>query len=153
MPNELPPLDARVRLAIHRRFLGDERAPSPADIAADLRIAEDDAAEAFRRLATGRAIVLREGVGRPEIRMAFPLSADRTRFRVHSGGRAWWANCIWDALGIPVVLGADAHIEARCGDCDDVLSIAVQGGALSHAEGVVHFAVPAARWWDDIAYS
>jgi len=151
MPNELSPLDARVRLAIHRRFLADERAPSAADIAADLGVAEADAAEAFRRLATGRAIVLREGAGGPAIRMAFPFSADPTRFRVHSGGRAWWANCIWDALGIPVVLGADAHIEARCGDCDDALSVTVQGGVLSHTEGVVHFAVPAARWWDDIA--
>jgi hypothetical protein len=29
----------------------------------------------------------------------------------------------------------------------------VRGGALVRGEGVVHFAVPAARWWENLAFA
>jgi hypothetical protein len=31
--------------------------------------------------------------------------------------------------------------------------MAVRGGAPAAREGIAHFAVPAAEWWDDIVYT
>jgi hypothetical protein len=33
--------------------------------------------------------------------MLNPFSAVETPHRVEAGGRSWFANCAWDALGIP----------------------------------------------------
>ena len=43
--------------------------------------------------------------------MANPFSAVPTDFKVTSRGRTYFGNCIWDALGIPAILGADGLVE------------------------------------------
>jgi hypothetical protein len=49
---------------------------------------------------------------------------------VQAGKRRWWANCIWDALGIPAMLHRDVRIDACCGCCNRP-----RGGTLSVAQG------------------
>jgi hypothetical protein len=144
-------LDARVRLHVYRRLLDDGAAPSAVETAGALEVQTGDAEDAYRRLADGRALVLAPGT--LDVWMANPLSAVPTPFRVHVGERSHWGNCIWDALGIPAMLGVDGRIETSCGDCGEPMSIAVRGGQLEPAEGVIHFAVPAAHWWDDIGFN
>ena len=144
-------LDPQVRLEIYRTFLETGEPPKAGAIAATLGLPESDVRTALERLASGRAIVLRHGTH--DVLMAAPFSAEPTRFRVEVEGRQWWANCVWDALGIPAMLGASATISARCGDCDEPLSLRVVGGALGNSECAVHFAVPAARWWEDIVFT
>ena len=68
-------------------------------------------------------------------------------------GRTYWGVCVWDALGIPAALHADGTVTARCGDCDEEIVLEVRDGALARGEGVVHFAVPAIRWWENIAFT
>jgi len=143
-------LDNDVRLELYRQFLEDGTAPSPADVAATLGESPEDVTEAYRRLAAGRVIVLRAGTAK--ILMANPLSAVPTRFRavMSADGRSYFGNCIWDALGIPAMLGQPARIEARCGDCGERMSLEAGADGGVAGEGVVHFGIPAARWWDDI---
>ena len=144
--------DRDVRLFIYSDFLARGAPPSLADTARALRITNAEVGESYDRLAAGRVIVLRQG--KREILMAAPLSAVETRFRVElADGRARWANCIWDALGVAAMLHQDATIHASCGDCDEALMLTVKHGTLDRADGVVHFAVPAARWWDDIVFT
>ena len=82
------------------------------------------------------------------------VSAVPTPFRVRVQGSAWWANCAWDALGILALLGQDGEIDTQCAYSSADLAIAVRSRALDpDADGVIHFAVPAARWWDDIGYT
>ncbi len=85
-----------------------------------------------------------------EIRMALPFSADPTDFAVTSGPRTWWANCAWDSLAILAALNVDGRIKSTWSDTGDSVDITVTDGRLDQDEGVVHFAVPARRWWDDI---
>jgi hypothetical protein len=33
------------------------------------------------------------------------------------------------------------------------MELRVEGGELGEGDGVAHFAVPAARWWDDIGFT
>ena len=93
-------------------------------------------------------LVVLDDVG--EIRMALPFAATDTGHRVKGDNRTWWANCAWDSLAIPVALGIDAQIEATWLDTGDPVDLVVRNGRLSSTEGFVHFAIPAARWWDDI---
>jgi hypothetical protein len=145
-------VDREVRLFIYREFIAHGTPPTPAETAHALRLLEPDVSNAYDRLAAARVIVLRPGTR--EILMAAPLSAVPTRFRVLlANGHTHWANCVWDALGVAAMLHQDATIEAACGDCDEQLSLSVRKGALDRADGIVHFAVPAIRWWEDIVFT
>jgi hypothetical protein len=144
-------LDREVRRVIYERFMTSGRAPAVAEVAQELSRSDEDVRGSFGRLATGRVVVLQEGNG--EILMANPFSAVPTPFLVEAGDRSWYGNCIWDALGIPAMLGEDARITTGCGDCSDAMVLRVEGGRLVEGEGLIHFAVPAARWWENIKFT
>ena len=141
--------DRDVRLAIYRTVVDTGRPPTAPEVAGELGVAISDVETAFGRLADGHAIVLAPGT--PYIWMANPFSAIPTPFEVEVGDRRYFANCIWDALGIPACLHADARVDTYCPDCSAPLALTVRSDELdATAEGVIHFAVPAAHWWDDI---
>ena len=50
-------------------------------------------------------------------------------------------------------LGRDAVIDAPCGDCGEPMRLEVRGSKLVRSEGIVHFAVPAHRRWDNIGFT
>jgi hypothetical protein len=139
-----------VRLAGYRHFAATGRAPSGGQIADALGRSVAQVSAAFERLAAERALVLFPGT--TEIWMAMPFSAVPTELRVETEKGPYWANCAWDALGIPAALGADAKISSRCSDCGESLRIEVSGGECS-AGLWVHFGVPAAQWWQDIGFT
>jgi hypothetical protein len=143
-------LDTDVRLAVYRGFVQEGRPPTPPEIARSLDVPTSTVESALRRLADAHVLVLAPGTS--YVWMANPFSAIPTPFEVDAGGRAYWGNCIWDALGIPACLGSDASIRTYCPDCAEPLSLGVRDGSLeTPAEGTtIHFAVPAAHWWDDI---
>jgi hypothetical protein len=144
-------LDNEVRLHVYRRFLDDGRPPGAADVAGALGISPDEAEASFRRLEEAHVLVLAPGTA--NVWMANPLSAFPTSFWVETPRGAWWGTCIWDALGIPAMLGTDATVSTLCADCNAPLELRVVDGALATPEGVAHFAVPARRWWDNIGYT
>ena len=148
---ETEALDTDVRLAIFRRMAETGEAPPTDELADAVRQPHAAVEEALGRLAATRAIVL--APGSTNVWMANPFSAVPTAFRVEAQGRTYWGNCIWDALGIPAILHADATVTAHCGDCGEALTVDVQDGAVRADEGIVHFAVPARRWWENIGFT
>ena len=141
-------LDRDVRLAIMRGFVEDGRPPAPDELARSLDVAQIDAEAALRRLAEAHLVVLAPGT--PYVWMANPFSAIPTSYRVQSGGRRWFGNCIWDALGILAAVGVDGRISTTCPDCGEPLELRTEGERILGDEAVVHYALPAARWWEDI---
>ena len=137
--------DLEIRNHVYRRFVELGRAPSLAELEDELG---DEVEPALRRLHDAHALVLESD--RTEIRMANPFSAVPTPHRVEAGGRSWYGNCAWDALGIPAALHVDGHVSTTCPDCEGRIVYRVEGGRLADPHGVVHFGVPAAKWWDDI---
>ncbi len=125
--------------------------PSAEDVAEDLAIPTEEAEAAFRRLAESRVIVLMPGT--LEIWMAPPLSGVPTSFRVEAPRGSYWGNCIWDGLGTVAMLGGTGSVETHCPDCEEPMVLRVETGELVDGEGVAHFAVPAARWWDNIGFT
>lgn len=143
--------DGDVRMHLMERFLAEGRPPSVGESAVALDASEEDVAAAYRRLQEQRVIVLAPGT--LDVWMAAPLSAVPTPFPVETERGTYYGNCIWDALGIPAMLGCEATIAASCADCGDPLPIRVRNGELRDGDGVAHFAVPAARWWDNIGHT
>lgn len=143
--------DIRVRSAVYDSFISRGAAISRAEAADRLSLSARQVAAAYQRLAEAHMLVLQPGSG--EVLMANPFSAVPTAFRVSSGERAWWGNCIWDALGILVMTNRDGTVETACPDCGEGLTLRVAGGELESAPVVVQFTVPAAHWWDDIVFT
>ncbi len=101
------------------------------------------ALDGLESLAEQHVVVLREG----RVYMAHPFAAHHEGARVESGGRVWWGNCAWDGLGIVAALGlASATVTAQG------ISIGVVDGSV-HGDATFSVAVPAAHWWDDIAFT
>ena len=145
-------VDLGIRNRVYASFVRTGNAPAPAEIAAALGLAEDEVADAYRRLHNAHALVLQPGT--TEIRMLNPFSAVETPHRVEAGGRSWFANCAWDALGIPAALHTDGVVSSACPDCGEPLELDVRDGKLvDGADLLVHFVVSARRWWDDIAFT
>lgn len=105
---------------------------------------------ALGRLAEAHMLVLQPG---GEILMANPFSVVPTPFVVTSGNRSWYANCIWDGMGVAAMLQRDVVVNASCGCCGAELKLEVPKECRDEDERVGHFAIPAAHWWDDIVFN
>lgn len=140
-----------IRLYVYEQMIETSSAPSAADVARALSLEPSEVEAAFRALADARMLVLRPGT--TTIWMAMPFSNAQTPFTVISNGRAYYANCAWDAFGIAALLRADSRIFTTCADCGGALERKISKGALTDTRGVVHFALPARRWWDDIGFT
>jgi hypothetical protein len=143
--------DSTIRLAIYHHFAEHGRAPTMSELAHTLAIPEPDIRTATQRLHDAHLLVLHPDSG--EVLMASPFSAVPTPFEVSTPDSTWWANCIWDSFGIAHMLQRDVHIATACPCCRDAMTLDVQGGALTRSEGIIHFAIPARHWWDDIVYT
>ena len=105
----------------------------------------------WRQLHEHHALVLQPAGD--EIRMANPFSAVPTAYRVQADGRWWYGNCAWDAFGICAALHVDGRIETSCPDCGESLHVEVRDQRPDDESLLFHCLVPAARWWDDIAFT
>ena len=148
---EVDALAHEVRLHVFGQAAATGAVPQPAQIAAALGRGEAEILAALQHLAAGKVLILAPQSGR--IWAANPFCAVPSGFRVEAGSRTYQGICIWDALGIAAALDADAAVRASCGDCGEPMTLEVRGGRLPRSEGVVHFAVPAHHWWDNIGYT
>jgi len=139
------------RLAVLHHFVERGGAPAAAELAESLGCEQAEIRTAFRQLAEQRILVLEPGSG--ELLMAMPFSARPTPYEVRAGGRTWWANCAWDALGIAAMLDTEVEVSTRCPDCSEPIELRAGAASEWPEHAVIHFALPPARWWDDIAFT
>jgi len=144
-------LDRLVRKYVYDTAMYRGYPPFLAETSTALSIPLPDVQAAFQRLADGHILVLQPENG--EILMANPFSAVPTPFLVELEAFTCFGNCIWDALGIPALLAQDARIKTACGDCGTALELSVVNGQVHGDSGVIHFALPARRWWEDIVFN
>ena len=143
--------EERVRAGILESFVETGAAPSPATIAKRLGAAERAVRGAWGRLREGRAIVTGEdGIS---IRMANPFSGVPTGHTFESAGVRYFANCAWDALGIPAALGRGGVVRSRCANSGEPLRLEVAGTGPEPCDWLFHSLVPAARWWEDVVFT
>lgn len=144
--------DTAVKLNIYETIAKTTKAPVSAEVASALGASVGEVEGAFARLHKKRLLVSEPG-NPSRIRMAPPFSGIETPFLVRVQNKSYYANCAWDALGIPSALHEDAVIEAADGHSGEPMKLEVKNGKPVPQECAIHFAVPAARWWDDIIYT
>lgn len=144
-------LDRDLRLRVYERVVERGHPPTIEELATDFVIHRSEVLSALRRLETGRALIL--SPDKTHIRVAPPFSAVPTPFRVETARGAWWGNCAWESLGIAATLQCDAKIRTTVGACGPALEIDVRGDRVEPRELLMHIAVPARQWWDDVAFT
>ncbi len=142
--------DNSLRLYTYRQVVATAKAPTVAQAAREIGNTEAAVRAAYARLSESHAFMLAES---GELWRVAPFSAIPTVFPVESGGHTYYANCIWDALGIPAMLGQDATIPASCACCNLEMTLRVKAGLLLPHEGLIHVAVPARRWYEDVVFT
>ncbi len=143
-------MDNDVRYAVYDVTMHEGAPPAAARVAEKLGTTCRSVIESFRRLAEDRMLVLQPS---GEILMAGPFSAVPTPFEVSVNGLTCYANCVWDSLGIPAMLNADAVVNTNCADCGERATIRVAGGELVSGSGFMHFVLPVRLWWMHIVYT
>ena len=143
--------DALLRQQIYTHTTERGKPPAIAEMSDATSAPQHRVRESLARLAAGRILVLQPESG--EILMAPPFSAVPTPFLIATSRHACYANCAWDAIGVPIMLREPAHIVSSCGCCGVSLTLDVRPDRPPSAREVVHFAVPAARWWRDLVYT
>ena len=143
--------DLRVKLAIYRTTARRGLPPRPDELASELGVSVPDLRAAYADLARRRLLVLEpDGLG---IRMAPPFSGVPTRHRVRVAGIDYFANCAWDALGIPAALHQPGEVRSRCGQSREPLRLEVGLKGPGRSAWRFHCLVPAAEWWKDIVFT
>ena len=141
-------VDRVVRSSVFESLVGGSHDVTPSEIAVSTGLAVAAVAESFGRLADEHRLVLSSDGER--VAMAHPFSAVPTGYRAEIGERSWLANCAWDAFGILALLGDGKAIASPLGRSELVWTVR---GGLVDPEGIVHFVVPAERFWDDIGFT
>jgi len=144
--------DTTVKLNIYDTIARTTRPPNTFEVSRALDAPLPEVEAAFTRLHQKRLLVPEPG-DPSRIRMAPPFSGIPIPFPVKVQDKLYYANCVWDALGIHEALHQDAVIEASDAHSDEPITLEIVNGQPVAKPCVIHFAVPAARWWDDIIYT
>ncbi|CAG0949198.1 hypothetical protein ANRL3_00106 [Anaerolineae bacterium] len=140
-----------IRVFVYQHFASTTRPPTIDETAIRFQINVEQAAMAYQELNRRHALFLEPGTH--TIRMANPFSAVPTRFLVHARGNTYWANCAWDALGIPAALNCDATIETRCAETEQPITLKVQNNQVFSQDERIHFQIPFRHWYDDLVFT
>ena len=144
-------LDTAIKLAIYHHFAETGARPDVDQVASRAGCDVDTVIDAYGRLSEQRVLVLEDdGVS---IRMASPFSGVPTQHVVESADVPYFANCAWDALGIPAALQRPGVVLSRCEQSGDPLILEVGIDGPETSGWLFHSLVPAAQWWDDIVFT
>ena len=144
-------LEATLRRYIYDVTLATGAPPTIAALADASGQNADAVRAALTRLAAARIIVLQPVSG--EILMTPPFSAVPTPFLVITAQHQSYANCAWDALGVPIMMRTSARVVTACACCGDAITLDVDADAPPPRTEIVHFAVAAAKWWNDVVFT
>ena len=143
--------EIHVKLAVYRHFADTGRRPSPGDIASRTGLGADTVLAAYGALRAQRLLLLEpDGAS---IRMAPPFSGVPTQHRVEVEEVEYYANCAWDALGVPAALHKPGRVRSRCEQSGQPLDLQVDVDGPEPSTWLFHCLVPAAHWWDDLVFT
>jgi hypothetical protein len=145
------PLAIELRCLIYDGAIERCAIPSKIELAGATGTPLERVEGALRELADAHQLVLQRESG--EVLMANPFSAVPTPFVVTIGARRWYANCVWDAMGIAAMTRSEGSLDASCGCCGSAERLTIPRDCKDDDPRVAHFAIPAAHWWDDIVFN
>ena len=143
------PIERRVRAHVIDRLRDTGAAPGVADVSAAPESPQAVVTAGLRSLAAEQRLVLRPRSD--TIWMVNPFSGIKTDFVVSAKDRSWYANCVWDGLSILGLVG-DGRRETHSPQTGEAICFDVEDGRVA-GHAIVHFLVPAKRFWDDIGFT
>jgi hypothetical protein len=143
--------DTRVKLAVYEWFAATGSSPTVQDVAARVSAPDADVRQAYARLRANRVLFL-EPDGET-IRMASPFSGVETQHQVVVDGKAYFANCAWDCLGVVAALRRPGVVYSECAQSRTPLRLEVGMNGPEPSEWLFHSLVPAAEWWKDLVFT
>jgi len=148
----LDEINWQIRYHIYEFWLNNGNPPQLKDLATAFSISEADVQDTLERLHNAHHIFL--DPENRKIRMANPLSAIKTDYRVKSGETWVYANCAWDTLGIAAMTGDAVTIEAKLPVSKETVTYHVKSGELIAPPGLlVHFSLPVRQWYDNLIHT
>jgi hypothetical protein len=144
-------LDWTVRTRIYEAFAETGRAPALGQLAAVVGSTEHRIRESLRRLYAAHEVAPLPGEA--GVWMANPFAGVPTAYEIETPNMTCYANCAWDALGVPAILGTDGWTRTRCAWSEEPLEFGVRGGELEGAGGVIHLVTPLRDAWVDIGFT
>ncbi len=148
---DLSEFDWRVRTEVYRHFIETTNAPTAADLAQALDTTLTDIETSLHLLEEHHHIALSPGTS--NIWMANPFSAIPTEFPAETSTGRYWANCAWDAVGVPAILGRDAWTRTRCAETGTLIEFGVRDSKFVAGNEVIHIAVPVRGFYDNIGFT
>jgi hypothetical protein len=143
--------DTTVKVAVYRATAESGSPPLLEAVAEKVGATVAAIKQAYGRLRASRLLLLEsDGV---TIRMAPPFSGVPTQHRVTVNGIEYYANCAWDALGIPAALRRPGLVRSRCEQSLEPLHLPVGLNGPESSPWLFHCLVPAAKWWDDLVFT
>ncbi len=140
-----------VKLAVYRATAESGQVPSLETVAEKAGADLEAVRLAYRALRADRLLLLEDdGVN---IRMAPPFSGVPTQHLVTVDGIPYFANCAWDALGIPAALHRPGLVHSRCEESHEPLHLTVGLDGPEPSSWLFHCLVPAAKWWDNLVFT
>ncbi|MFL5612233.1 MAG: organomercurial lyase [Gemmatimonadaceae bacterium] len=146
------PIDSNtLRVFVYDELLARGVPPTTSEIGAHFGVSPNEAREALAALKIGKTMLVHPRSG--EVWMAGPFAAAETPYRLSRGERRWWANCAWDMLGVAMIVGEPVRIDATCTDCGTPMVMECSPTSPPNDDSIVHFLLPARRWYDDIGFT
>ena len=142
-------LERATRALVYASLRDTSKPPTVEALADGTGASPAEVVSALHALANEHCLVLVPGG--ESLWMAHPFSGIETDFVASVGERRWFANCVWDGLSILALFG-DGSLHTHSPATGDPLRFDVSGGIVN-GTGLVHFLVPASRFWDDIGYT
>jgi hypothetical protein len=141
-----------LRLEIYGDLARTGRAPTPAELARRLGVAEPAVRDGLQVLATARHIVLGAD---DRVLMAHPFATIPLGFAVMGRETLWWGGCAWDSFALPHLLPDEPEVlvATTCPGCGRALAWVVGRDAPPAGDEVAHFLVPVQRMWDDVVHT
>src|SRR4051812_44936580 len=139
-----------LRVFVYDELLAGGTPPTTVEIGVHFGVSPNEAREALAALKIGKTVLVHPRSG--EVWMAGPFAGAETPYRVSRGDRCWWANCAWDMFGVAMIVGGPVRIDASCTDCSAPMVIDCTPSDPPNDDAVVHFLLPANRWYDDIGF-
>jgi hypothetical protein len=144
-------MDHAVRGALTRAIARLGYAPPNDALAETVGLTLPELETALRRLHDAHALLLHPHVTRPWVVHPFALSPGSCW--VDTGGRGYWANCLYCAFGIAACTGRDSVISTRIGGEAEPVQYVVKGGRPEASTDVFHLSTPVAQWWDNVIFA
>lgn len=144
-------LQNKIRYQVNRFIFDNGIAPTVEQLSALLDLDEKDIENGLTALANNHAIVLHPNSF--DIWVAHPFALFPTLFWVKTTDKQWWGNCPWCSLGIASLTRADTEIFTKLKGQQEPLKIDIKNNEIVQKDYVVHFPIPANKFWDNVIYT